>query len=207
MNTKLAARKRPTQNRSAKTVDKILEATRQLLKETGGASSKKITTNHIAQRAGVSVGSLYQYYPNTEAIIFDLYQDMLGRIQAIMDKYDSPEYLALPKEEFFQRFNLEMTDADSDTDFVFEMLRASRIYPMLTEAGNKHADLLAVRIAGFMKHYGSKWPMKKLEQLALYLFYVDEGTWMYRDHSKAPKKQTLQWENRILNFMVMQCFD
>ena len=58
-------RKPPTQVRSAQTVEAILEAAARIL-ETDGLAG--YTTNRIAETAGVSVGSLYQYFPNKEAV-------------------------------------------------------------------------------------------------------------------------------------------
>lgn len=62
-------RKRPVQARSKQTVADILDATAQVLVEHGYHGA---TTNHIAKRAGVSVGSLYQYFPNKEALVLEL---------------------------------------------------------------------------------------------------------------------------------------
>lgn len=59
-------RRIPRQARAGSTVDAILEATLQLL-ETHGAD--QLTTNHIAQRAGVSIGTIYQYFRNKKAIL------------------------------------------------------------------------------------------------------------------------------------------
>lgn len=60
-------RRAPRQNRSKATVDAILEAATRIL-ESGGA----FTTNHVAERAGVSVGTLYQYFPDKAAILHAL---------------------------------------------------------------------------------------------------------------------------------------
>lgn len=65
----LKPRKEPGQDRSRATVDAILEAAARVLIEKGYAGA---TTNHIAETAGVSIGSLYQYFPNKEAILFRL---------------------------------------------------------------------------------------------------------------------------------------
>ena len=59
-------RKAPKQQRSRATVEAILVATTQVLTEHG---YDKTTTNLIAKRAGVSIGSLYQYFPNKESLI------------------------------------------------------------------------------------------------------------------------------------------
>lgn len=62
-------RKRPRQERSKATVDAILEATAQVLVKDG---YDKTSTNRVAERAGVSVGSVYQYFPNKEALVGEL---------------------------------------------------------------------------------------------------------------------------------------
>jgi AcrR family transcriptional regulator len=65
----LKPRKRPIQSRSAATVEAILEATIRILRAEGWA---RLTTTRVATLAGVSVGSLYQYFPNREAIALAL---------------------------------------------------------------------------------------------------------------------------------------
>lgn len=62
----LQPRKTPVQMRSAATVDAILEATIQVLLAVG---KERLTTTQVALRAGVSVGTLYQYFPNKSALL------------------------------------------------------------------------------------------------------------------------------------------
>lgn len=71
----LEPRKQPRQRRSARMVDRILAAALTLTRENGAAGP---TTLAIARRAGLSVGSLYQYYPNKQAIILDLARNWLA---------------------------------------------------------------------------------------------------------------------------------
>jgi AcrR family transcriptional regulator len=59
-------RKRASQERSRATVDALIEATARILVRDG---FDRASTNRIAQAAGVSVGSLYQYYPGKEALV------------------------------------------------------------------------------------------------------------------------------------------
>jgi AcrR family transcriptional regulator len=59
-------RKKPRQQRSQDTVDCILDATARVLCSTG---YDKASTNRVAMAAGVSVGSLYQYFPSKEALV------------------------------------------------------------------------------------------------------------------------------------------
>jgi AcrR family transcriptional regulator len=62
----LEPRKLPVQARSAASVDAILEATIQVLLSVG---KQRLTTTRVASRAGVSVGTLYQYFPNKSALL------------------------------------------------------------------------------------------------------------------------------------------
>jgi AcrR family transcriptional regulator len=62
----LEPRKSPVQARSTASVDAILEATVQVLLDLG---KERLTTTRVASRAGVSVGTLYQYFPNKSALL------------------------------------------------------------------------------------------------------------------------------------------
>jgi AcrR family transcriptional regulator len=69
---RISSRKQPRQARSALLVADILEAAARVLARDG---ARRFTTARVAERAGVSVGSLYQYFPNKEAILFRLQTD------------------------------------------------------------------------------------------------------------------------------------
>ncbi len=68
----IASRKQPKQARSTELVAAILEAAIQVLTKEG---AQRFTTARVAEKAGVSVGSVYQYFPNKAAILFRLQSD------------------------------------------------------------------------------------------------------------------------------------
>jgi AcrR family transcriptional regulator len=83
-NPPLSSRKQPQQTRSTNLVAAILEAATQVLAKEG---AQRFTTARVAEKAGVSVGSVYQYFPNKTSILFTLQSqewrqttDMLGSI-------------------------------------------------------------------------------------------------------------------------------
>lgn len=65
-------RKKPTQARAQHTVDAILRATAHILRTAGWDACN---TNAVAKRAGVSIGSLYQYFPSKEALVAALAEE------------------------------------------------------------------------------------------------------------------------------------
>jgi AcrR family transcriptional regulator len=73
----LEPRKSPVQARSAASVDAILEATIQVLLNVG---KERLTTTKVAFRAGVSVGTLYQYFPNKSALLQAALKRHLGEV-------------------------------------------------------------------------------------------------------------------------------
>lgn len=79
----LTARKKPRQARSATTVEAIFEATIQVLLREG---IHRLTTTRVAERAGVSVGTMYQYFPHKQALLYALnerYLDLVAeRVEA-----------------------------------------------------------------------------------------------------------------------------
>ncbi len=70
-----AARKLPRQPRAQVTVDAIVTAVERVLEQHGAAG---LTTNRVAEIAGVSIGSLYQYFPNKEALVGAVIERYVG---------------------------------------------------------------------------------------------------------------------------------
>jgi len=77
-------RRNPRQQRSLERVQAILDTASELIVEQGGASLKMAT---IAQRAGVTTGSIYQYFPNTGAITRALAEDYAERYRAVLKQH------------------------------------------------------------------------------------------------------------------------
>lgn len=79
---RLQPRKKPSQARSTASVEAILQATIQVLLTDGKG---KLTTTRIAERAGVSVGTLYQYFPNKSSLLQALLKEHLDGVAAAVE--------------------------------------------------------------------------------------------------------------------------
>ena len=100
----LTPRKTPVQARSAASVEAIHQATIQVLLAVG---KEKLTTTLVARRAGVSVGTLYQYFPNKSALLQFVLRAHLDSVQtAVTTACESAHNKPLPRmaEILVQRF-------------------------------------------------------------------------------------------------------
>src|SRR5271163_3559391 len=90
-NARISSRKQPKQARSTELVASILEAAAQVLAKEG---APRFTTARVAEKAGVSVGSLYQYFPNKAAILFRLQSDEWRQtsdlLRGILEDWQTP---------------------------------------------------------------------------------------------------------------------
>ena len=80
-NVGVSSRKLPQQARSNELVAAVLQAAVQVLEAEG---AQRFTTARVAERAGVSVGSIYQYFPNKAAILFRLQSDEWHQTSAML---------------------------------------------------------------------------------------------------------------------------
>ena len=168
MGDELALRRVPKQRRSREIVDAIVEAGRQLLAESG---PEALTTNAVAERAGVSIGSLYRYFPHRAAVL-----------AAIYDRDATREAADLAEEESWPLEALSLEDALAAlVDFQLE--RHRRLLGMEEDfyrdhhgefslAGRLGADDVVARIRALLTSHASRLRVGDLDAAA---FLVARG--------------------------------
>jgi AcrR family transcriptional regulator len=90
----------PQQTRSQQRVDLILDVAAELFAEVGYESA---TTNAIAERAGISIGSLYRYFPDKDAILRALSNRHYEQVQALFDDVFTKDAVYLPLDVLIDR--------------------------------------------------------------------------------------------------------
>jgi AcrR family transcriptional regulator len=93
-------RRTPQQARSQQRVEEILQAASDILVEEGYES---LTTSAIAQRAGISVGSLFQFFANKEAVLQALGQRYLEKLAMFNENVFTPDAIYVPIPILFER--------------------------------------------------------------------------------------------------------
>ncbi len=113
-----AVRRQPQQRRARQTVDAVLDALVRVLKREGFDA---ITTNRVAEVAGVSIGSVYQYFPDKRAIFGALHQRHIEEIDRIVET-KLVEHAASSLDELIRALIEAMVDAHSIDPELFELL-------------------------------------------------------------------------------------
>jgi AcrR family transcriptional regulator len=111
-------RRKPQQRRSHQTVDAVLDAVVRVLKREGVLA---VTTNRIAEVAGVSIGSIYQYFPDKRAIFVALHQRHIDEIDRMVHA-KLIEHAASPLEKLIAAMVEGMIDAHVRDPKLYEML-------------------------------------------------------------------------------------
>jgi AcrR family transcriptional regulator len=112
-------RRQPQQRRAQQTVEAVLDAVVRLLKR---GSSRAITTNHIAATAGISIGSLYQYFPDKGAIFVALHERHLLQIDQLIQS-TLVEHAAEPLDELIRALVDAMVEAHATDPEFFKRLQ------------------------------------------------------------------------------------
>ena len=115
-----SVRRRPKQLRARQTVEAVLDAVMRLLKRD---ASKVITTNRIADVAGVSIGSVYQYFPDKRAIFTALHQRHIDQIDRMVQT-KLVEHAGSSIEKFVRAMVEAMIEAHASDPELYELLMA-----------------------------------------------------------------------------------
>jgi AcrR family transcriptional regulator len=158
-------RKSPKQSRSKLTVDAILAATAHILAEEGYEATN---TNRIAEIAGISIGSLYQYFPNKEALIISLASSHAVEMAEMVES--KLKYLSdAPIETVFRELVKACIKAHALNPRLHKVLneQISRLGPI------EQKESAEKKIADLLKSYLEKWRSHlKIKDLDLTVFFL-----------------------------------
>jgi len=115
---RVVPRRQPKQRRARQTVEAVLDAVVRVLKRDGFDA---ITTNRIAEVAGVSIGSVYQYFPDKRAIFVALHQRHVDQIDRVVEAR-LVEYAASSLEDLVRAMVEGMIEAHATDPELHELL-------------------------------------------------------------------------------------
>ncbi len=198
--TALEPRKAPQQNRSVATVEAIYDATIQVLLKSG---QDRLTTVHVAKRAGVSVGTLYQYFPNKQALLLAVLERHMLRTTKAVEAVCAKNHfqpLEIMVHELVNRF-IDAKLVDRDTSVA--------LYRIAAEAGG---GLIVERTR--QRFQAAMTAMLRTGKLAVsadvpfmvHMIYLTvAGTLRGHLESNAPPKTTKKLREHLAKLLLAYC--
>lgn len=145
----LRPRKQPRQARSRDTVDAILRAAAQVFAAQGYAGT---TTNHIALRAGVSIGSLYEYFPSKDALLVALTEAHIAEGEAILNGVWDQVHTCRDVKDVVRRFARAMFDLHAHDRVLHRLLFEEAPLPRKTRQRVAAIEqAIAARLEGYLR--------------------------------------------------------
>lgn len=154
-------RKMPKQKRSREMVERLLEATASTLAERG---LEDTTTNHIADKAGVSIGSLYQYFPDKEALLEALMVRVSDKVSNVFREHATKlEYVKFDLKTVSNYLILYGINAIRNDPLSLEIMRSWNSLPLEELLDPLEDFFLSMAQPYFVRHY-QDYPIQHLEE-------------------------------------------
>lgn len=170
-----AAKRRPVQTRSRRIKAVIMEAAHDVMRERG---IRAITTNAIAEHAGIKIGSIYDYFPNKEAIIAEIYEGKLAQVRSFLEagaeniEWEGwqAQLAGLIRETWTYQLGIGLDRTIVDASYYYEdLLRIARA----------HSQLFASNYVRLLRRLGSGWDDERLFDLGISIYTLVNATWSY----------------------------
>ncbi|WP_290699626.1 TetR/AcrR family transcriptional regulator [Amphritea sp.] len=163
----LAPRNAPVQGRSKKRSKEIIDVTGELLERVG---LDDLNTILIAKEVGISVGSLYHYFPNKHAILYAMGSRWLETVEAALDEIASWPIEGLPMDVLVEQMLGLKLKTYKRQKAILTLVQAMFSVPELRELDARHDELEISRMSVVFKRMGINRHLKERERLArLYL--------------------------------------
>jgi len=194
---KITVRKQPTQERAKAKVEHILASTKTLLIKDG---LDKLTTNHIAKAAGMSVGSLYQYFPNKQSVINELFSRWLADVVSLVQELFVVDMSDLTLEAFADVVMAQVYSVEDSgqMQYEIELGKAMLLYPELHEVERLHGEKIAQMTADLLEKMKIKAPRATLVKLGYYIYGLNDLSEQLAWSDKCDRKQSLQWQREAM---------
>lgn len=164
----LTPRRDPVQQRSRKRAQQIVDVTGELLERVG---FDDLNTTLIAKEVGISVGSLYHYFPNKHAILYAMGHRWLEGIRIVLDQVDDWPLEQMALEEAVNRLIMIIFKEYKKQQAIMTLVQAMFSVPELRALDIEHDELVISRLAAVFKRLGLQLHLRERERIAR--FYLE----------------------------------
>jgi AcrR family transcriptional regulator len=160
---RLSPRREPLQQRSLARAQQILDVTATLLDEVGFDA---LTTILIARAMGISVGTLYHYFPNKHAIMYAMAEQWLREVERSLAEIDRWQLAELSPQDFVDRLIERQLEVYRAQQGILHLVQAMFSVPELRELDQRHDALVIEGMTDAFARYGLEGTTTELGRLA-----------------------------------------
>jgi AcrR family transcriptional regulator len=160
---KIAQTRQPVQARSRQRKQEILTTTATLLDQVG---FDDLTTILIARELGISVGSLYHYFPNKQAILHAMGESWLAEYTVALVEMDAMPVESLPIEAFVDRAIDRLAQVYREQKGILPLVQAMYAVPELRDLDDTHDELVVQRMSALLRRLGFQQRRPELERIS-----------------------------------------
>ncbi|WP_346836437.1 TetR/AcrR family transcriptional regulator [Microbulbifer sp. SAOS-129_SWC] len=161
--SQLTPRRAPVQARARERTRQILDTTGRLLEEVG---LNDLTTILIAKELGVSVGSLYHYFPNKHAILYAMGEQWLASMTTALEEMEQQDLGDVTLEQFLDDLIERLLAVYREQRGLLPLVQAMWGIPELHELDERHDELIITHLTGMFGRLGFVCPPNEMNRLA-----------------------------------------
>jgi len=180
---KLTPRSTPVQKRAQERREQILTITAKLLEEVG---QDDLTTILVAKKVGMSVGTLYHYFPNKYAILFALAERWLGEMDIGLRELEDYPIESLSLKKFVEMSTDRMLVTYQNQEGLLPLVQAMFGVPELKELDSRHDDSIIAAMVRMFKRLEVSNDPSELERLGREWLEVSHALLLVIVHQDSP---------------------
>ncbi|MFY0700296.1 MAG: TetR/AcrR family transcriptional regulator [Bermanella sp.] len=159
----VAPRNEPVQGRSKMRSKQIIDVTSELLERVG---LDDLNTILIAKEVGISIGSLYHYFPNKHAILYAMAMRWLDEIEVVLNEFETWPIETMDLDELVTKMLNTNLKVYKKQKAILTLVQAMFSVPELRKLDVQHDDLVIKKMAQVFKRMGMSHHLKERERLA-----------------------------------------
>jgi len=159
----VSPRNAPVQGRSKLRSKQIIDVTSELLERVG---LDDLNTILIAKEVGISIGSLYHYFPNKHAILYAMAMRWLDEIEVVLNEFETWPIETMALDELVTNMLKTNLRVYKKQKAILTLVQAMFSVPELRKLDIQHDELVITKMAQVFKRMGMKHHLKERERLA-----------------------------------------
>jgi|GEM_PF-6683579 AcrR family transcriptional regulator len=205
---KVQPRKKPKQQRATERVELIINSYLELLDQ----GETRITTNSIARAAGIPVSSLYQYFPNKEAIACAVYSHWAEQGIAVLEKRREQARAVANWQDYFDKGRPDFFGQILGAKVVHQLAPVMNSTPELREVQRSYLKKMIAILSETVRILGSDWPDKPLDNMVSLIIELNTTVFhhMARQNRTDAGETHAHWQEaatRLLERCILTPYD